>query len=49
MAEAGEDQILVSNDLAEVLSGGVPLRNAGRHALKGVPGEWQLYAVESSG
>jgi class 3 adenylate cyclase len=47
MAEAGEGQILISNDLAEVLSGGVPLRNAGRHALKGVPGEWQLYAVES--
>jgi class 3 adenylate cyclase len=49
MAEAGEDQILVSSDLAEILGGGVPLRDAGRHALKGVPGEWQLFAVHSPG
>jgi class 3 adenylate cyclase len=47
MAEAGEDQILLSSDLAEILGGGVPLRDAGRHALKGVPGEWQLFAVQS--
>jgi class 3 adenylate cyclase len=46
MAEAGEDQILVSSDLAEILGGGVPLRDAGRHALKGRQGEWQLFAVK---
>ena len=49
MAEAGDDQILVSEDLAEVLSGAVPLDDAGRHALKGVPGEWQLFAVQGAG
>jgi class 3 adenylate cyclase len=49
MAQAGDDQILVSNDLAEVLADDVPLQDAGRHALKGVPGEWQLFAVESPG
>jgi class 3 adenylate cyclase len=49
MAEAEEDQILVSSDLAEVLPGAVPLGDAGRHALKGVPGEWQLFAVQSRG
>jgi len=47
MAAAGEDQILVSGDLADVLPGAVPLHDAGRHALKGVPGEWQLFAVQS--
>lgn len=47
MSEAGEDQILVSEDLAEVLAGEVPLNDAGRHALRGVPGEWQLFAVQS--
>jgi len=49
MAEGGEDQILVSGDLAEVLGDEVPLDDAGRHALKGVPGEWQLFAVHSPG
>lgn len=49
MAEAGEDQILVSGDLAQVLGNEVPLNDAGRHALRGVPGEWQLFAVQSSG
>ena len=46
MGEAGDDQILVSSDLADVLSDGVPLTDAGRHALKGVPGEWHLFAVQ---
>ena len=49
MAEAGEDQILVSGDLAQVLGNEVPLNDAGRHALRGVPGEWQLFAVQSRG
>ena len=49
MAEARDDQILVSEDLAEVLSGAVPLDDAGRHELKGVPGEWQLFAVQGAG
>jgi class 3 adenylate cyclase len=49
MAEAGEDQILVSGDLAQVLGNEVPLNDAGRHALRGVPGEWQLFAVQTSG
>src|SRR5205814_1676684 len=31
------------------LSGAVPLDDAGRHELKGVPGEWQLFAVQGAG
>jgi class 3 adenylate cyclase len=49
MAEAGQDQILISSELAEVLAGRWPLSDAGRHALKGVPGEWHLFAVGSPG
>lgn len=47
MAEAGQDQILVSEDLAAALDDRFRLVAAGRHALKGVPGEWQLYALAS--
>lgn len=39
MALAREDQVLISGDMAEALGGAVPLRDAGRHALRGVPGE----------
>jgi class 3 adenylate cyclase len=42
-AEAGE--IVVSGDLAAVLPPSVELRDAGRRALRGVPGEWQLFEV----
>jgi class 3 adenylate cyclase len=45
MAEAGPDQIMISSDLAELLGEEMRLRDAGRHSLKGVPGEWQLYEV----
>ena len=47
MAEAGEGQILVSEELAEALGDRFPMVDAGRHALKGVPGEWQLFALEA--
>ncbi|HEX6139789.1 MAG TPA: adenylate/guanylate cyclase domain-containing protein [Candidatus Limnocylindria bacterium] len=43
LAEAGE--IVISADLAALLPPDTPLRDAGRHALRGVPGEWQLYRV----
>jgi hypothetical protein len=32
---------------AGLILAAVAATTAGRHALKGVPGEWQLYAVES--
>jgi class 3 adenylate cyclase len=46
MGVALPDQVVVSGELAKELSPGVPLRDAGRHDLRGVPGEWQLYEVE---
>ncbi len=47
MGLAGEDQVLVSGDVAELLDGALPMRDAGRHELRGVPGTWQLYEVAS--
>lgn len=45
MGTAGEDQVVISADLAEALGDAVPIHDAGRQALRGVPGEWQLYWV----
>jgi class 3 adenylate cyclase len=45
MAEAGADEILLSAAVADELGESVALSDAGTHALRGVPGEWQLYAV----
>jgi pimeloyl-ACP methyl ester carboxylesterase len=45
LAEGGE--ILVSRTVADILLGsGIPLRERGAHDLKGVPGLWELYAVD---
>lgn len=44
MSEATAGEILVSAELAAVLPE-MSLRDAGRHALRGVPGEWQLFEV----
>lgn len=45
MSLAGEDQVLISDDVVQLLEDAPPLRNAGRHELRGVPGTWQLYEL----
>jgi class 3 adenylate cyclase len=45
MGLAGEDQVLISDDVVRLLDDALPLRDAGRHELRGVPGTWQLYEV----
>jgi class 3 adenylate cyclase len=43
-AEAGE--VLVSSTVKDLVAGsGIEFRDRGSHELKGVPGEWRLYAV----
>jgi class 3 adenylate cyclase len=43
-AHAGE--VLVSRTVTDLVAGsGIEFADRGTHALKGVPGEWQLYAV----
>jgi hypothetical protein len=38
--------VLVSRTVADLVAGsGIPFRDRGAHPLKGVPGDWQLYAV----
>jgi pimeloyl-ACP methyl ester carboxylesterase len=45
LAEAGE--VLVSSTVKDLVAGsGLAFAERGLHALKGVPGEWRLYAVD---
>ena len=39
-------EVLVSRTVTDLVAGsGIEFADRGEHALKGVPGEWQLYAV----
>jgi class 3 adenylate cyclase len=45
-AAAQPSEVLVSRTVADLVAGsGIPFRDRGTHLLKGVPGDWQLYAV----
>jgi len=48
-AAAGPGEVLVSRTVTDLVAGsGIDFTDRGPHALKGVPGEWQLYAVTDS-
>jgi class 3 adenylate cyclase len=43
---AGPDEVLVSGTVRDlVLGSGINFSDRGQHVLKGVPGEWQVFAV----
>jgi len=45
-AEAGSGEVLVSGTVKDLVAGsGLEFSDRGRRALKGVPGQWPLYAV----
>jgi pimeloyl-ACP methyl ester carboxylesterase/DNA-binding winged helix-turn-helix (wHTH) protein/class 3 adenylate cyclase len=45
--QAGPHEILVSNTVKDLVAGsGIRFEEKGTHTLTGVPGEWQLFAVE---
>jgi class 3 adenylate cyclase len=45
---AGPSQVLVSGAVRDEVNGGSgPLRERGTHELRGVPGRWQVYELES--
>jgi class 3 adenylate cyclase len=45
-ALAGPSEVLVTSTVRDLVSGaGIEFRDRGRHALKGIPGEWQLLTV----
>ena len=46
-ALAGPDEVLVSSTVKDLVVGsGLEFEDRGSHLLKGVPGEWRLFAVE---
>ena len=48
-ALAGPNDVLVSSTLRDLVIGsGLEFENRGTHELKGVPGDWQLFAVAST-
>jgi len=47
-AQAGPGQVVVSSTVKDLVAGsGIEFADFGTHELKGVPGEWRLYAVEA--
>jgi class 3 adenylate cyclase len=49
-ALAGPGEVLVSRTVRDLVAGsGIEFADRGEHALKGVPGMWQLFAVEDLG
>jgi class 3 adenylate cyclase len=46
---AGPGEVLVSSTVKDLVAGsGIQFEDRGSHELKGVPGEWRLYAVSSA-
>jgi class 3 adenylate cyclase len=46
-ALAGAGEVLVSNTVRDLVAGsGIQFTERGAHALKGIPGEWRLFAVQ---
>jgi len=47
---AGSGEVLVSSTVKDLVAGsGLRFRDRGMYELKGVPGAWQLYAVNIDG
>ena len=46
MGEAGDDEVLVSRTVRDLTAGsGLQFEDRGTHTLKGIPEDWQLYAL----
>lgn len=46
-AQAGADEVLVSNTVKDLVAGsGIKFIDRGAHELKGIPGQWRLFAVD---
>jgi pimeloyl-ACP methyl ester carboxylesterase len=49
-SQAGPGEVLVSSTVKDLVAGsGLRFEDRGAHALKGVPGEWRLFAVAPAG
>ena len=48
MSNAKPGSVLVSGTVKDLVAGsGIEFDDIGTHALKGVPGEWKLFAAQS--
>jgi class 3 adenylate cyclase len=48
-SHAGAGEVLVSQTVKDLVAGsGIEFDDRGAHELKGIPGEWRLYAVRQS-
>jgi class 3 adenylate cyclase len=48
MAKAERGSVLVSGTVKDLVSGsGIDFQDHGVHELKGIPGEWRLFAAQS--
>jgi class 3 adenylate cyclase len=48
-ASARADEVLASGTVRDLVAGsGIQFADRGSHVLKGVPGDWRLFAVTSS-
>jgi class 3 adenylate cyclase len=48
-AKAGPGEVLVSGTVKDLVAGsGIEFTDRGTHELKGIPGEWRLYAIAES-
>ena len=46
-SQAGAGEVLVSSTVKDLVAGsGITFADRGVHELKGVPGDWQLFAVD---
>ena len=46
-AQAGPGEVLVSSTVKDLVAGsGLRFEDRGAHELKGLPGEWRLFAVD---
>ena len=49
VSKAAPGETLVSSTVKDLVAGsGIRFRDRGTHELKGVPGEWRLYAADAS-
>jgi class 3 adenylate cyclase len=49
-AKAGANEIYVSQTVRDLVAGtGIAFDDRGSHALKGIPGSWQIFAVSAGG
>jgi class 3 adenylate cyclase len=47
-SEAAPGEVLVSSTVKDLVAGsGIEFEDRGVHELKGIPGEWRLFSVES--